>query len=214
VKTAAQNFGPFDLVIDAAPAHAAADHVADLDTEMSQALRDIPFAPMAVVALGFSREQVSHDLQGFGLLVPGKEKRDLLGALWTSSIFGGRAPDGQVLIRCMAGGAGNPGIMELDNEELANVICSELRPLLGLQGQATMVNIIRHERAIAQYVPGHLAQLKRIEEKLKDLPGLHLTGSSYRGIAVNACLKQAEVLAQDLIQRHLGDPVLAAREAN
>jgi oxygen-dependent protoporphyrinogen oxidase len=173
---------------------------------------------MAVVALGFGRDRVSHDLQGFGLLVPGKEKRDLLGALWTSSIFPGRAPDGHVLVRCMAGGAGNPSIMELDDEELTRVICAELRPLLGLQGPPAMVNIIRHTRAIAQYVPGHLSQLRRTEERLAQLPGLHLTGSSYRGIAVNACVKQAEILAQSIVEGLLdparADNPPAAKEAH
>ena len=203
--------GPFDLVIDAAPAHAAARHLKEQHPELAHELAQVPFAPMAVIALGFARDQVGHDLNGFGLLVPGKEKRDLLGALWTSSIFGGRAPEGQVLLRCMAGGAGNPGLMELDDEELTRVICAELRPLLGLQGQPAMVRIIRHERAIAQYVTGHLARLKRVEEMLKVRPGLHLTGSSYRGIAVNACLKQAEILAGELVEAHAASP--ARKEA-
>ena len=218
VISAGGSFGPFDLVIDAAPAHAAANHLTDLDPEAARMLRDIPFAPMAVVALGFGRDRVSHDLQGFGLLVPGKENRDLLGALWTSSIFPGRAPDGHVLVRCMAGGAGNPSIMELNDEELTRVICAELRPLLGLQGPPAMVNIIRHNQAIAQYVPGHLSQLRRTEERLTQLPGLHLTGSSYRGIAVNACVKQAEILAQSIVEGLLdparADTPPAAKEAH
>ena len=197
--------GPFDLVIDAAPAHAAARHLAEQHPDLARELEQIPFAPMAVVALGFDRDMVGHDLEGFGLLVPGKEKRDLLGALWTSSIFQGRAPEGKVLLRCMAGGAGNPGLMELDDEELTRVICSELRPLLGLQGQPVMVKVIRHQRAIAQYVTGHLARLKRVEGLLRVRPGLHLTGSSYRGIAVNACVKQAESLARELVDELAGD---------
>lgn len=199
--------GPFDLVVEAAPAHAAADHLQNQDSAVAGWLREIPFAPMAVVALGFGREQVAHDLDGFGLLVPGKEKRDLLGALWTSSIFTGRAPAGKVLLRCMAGGAGNPGIMSLSDDELVQVICAELRPLLGLQGRPGMTTVIRHERAIAQYVPGHLARLGRIEERLEKLPGLYLTGSSYRGIAVNACVKQAEALAPRIISRLAPDTV-------
>lgn len=199
VQTSTGNQGPFDLVINAAPAHAAARHLYDLDADISASLNEIPFAPMAVIALGFARDQVTHDLDGFGLLVPGKEKRDLLGALWTSSIFSGRAPDGRVLIRCMSGGAGNPAIMGLTDDELTKVLCSELRPLLGIQGKPEIVTVIRHQQAIAQYVPGHLARLKKIEKGLEKYPGMYLTGSSYRGIAVNACIKQAEILAEKII---------------
>ena len=201
VETSGAQHGPFDLVINASPAHAAAGHLADIDSEISAGLQTIPFAPMAVIALGFGRNQVAHDLDGFGMLVPGQEKRDLLGVLWTSSIFPDRAPSGRVLLRCMAGGSGNPAIMGLSDDELTKVVCAELRPLLGLHGQPEMATVIRHERAIAQYVPGHLALLKKIDQRLEHLPGLLLTGSSYRGIAVNACLKQAEILAPMVISR-------------
>ncbi|MEN8198287.1 MAG: protoporphyrinogen oxidase, partial [Pseudomonadota bacterium] len=97
VTTAAQGSQTFDIVIEAAPAHAAAQHLGHLDPVFADHLAAIPFAPMAVIALGFPREAVHHDLNGFGMLVPTREKRELLGVLWTSSIFGGRAPDGQVL---------------------------------------------------------------------------------------------------------------------
>ncbi len=92
-------------VVEAAPAHAAAGHFGALDAGLGERLAQIPFAPMVVLALGFPRAAVAHDLDGFGMLVPSREKKMLLGSLWTSSIFPGRAPTGQVLIRCMAGGS-------------------------------------------------------------------------------------------------------------
>ncbi len=168
---------------------------------------------MAVIALGFDRAAVVHDLDGFGMLVPGREKRDLLGALWTSSIFPGRAPSGKVLLRCMAGGAGNPRIMDLDDEALTNTILSELRSLLGLKGAPAMVRVIRHQRAIAQYLPGHLAALKAMDARLAGLPGLFLTGSSYRGISVNYCVKEAEKTADAVLSHLTGRPAPAAAEA-
>ena len=170
----------------------------DLDAVFADHLAAIPFAPMAVIALGFKREAVTHDLHGFGMLVPSREKRDLLGVLWTSSIFGGRAPEGHVLLRCMAGGSGNPGFMDQTDEEMTAVVLSELRPLLGLKGAPEMVKVIRHDRAIAQYVPGHLARLKELDRTAGKYPGLYLTGSSYRGISVNACVKEAETVAENV----------------
>jgi len=191
--------GPFDVVINAAPAHAAARHLSPVSTALTGRLSQVPFAPMAVIALGFDRAAVNHDLDGFGLLVPGSENRDLLGALWTSSIFRGRAPEGKVLLRCMAGGAGNPGVMELDDEALVTLILAEIRSLLGIKGSPEMARVIRHERAIAQYLPGHLARMKEIEAELAAHPGLFLTGSSYRGISVNSCVKEAEAVAQRVL---------------
>lgn len=208
--TAGDNtYGPFDAVVEAAPAHAAAGHLGHLDPVLARNLAAIPFAPMAVIALGFKREAVVHDLNGFGMLVPTREERELLGVLWTSSIFGGRAPDGQVLLRCMAGGSGNPGFLDQADDEMVHVILSELRPLLGLKGAPEMVRVIRHPRAIAQYVPGHLARLREMESAAARFTGLHLTGSSYRGISVNACVKEAETVADDVLSglAALGGPV-------
>jgi oxygen-dependent protoporphyrinogen oxidase len=213
VTTATGDAGTFDVVIEAAPAHAAARHIGHLDPVFADHLAAIPFAPMAVIALGFGRDAVGHDLNGFGMLVPTRERRDLLGVLWTSSIFGGRAPDGKILLRCMAGGSGNPDFMNQSDEDMTSVILSELRPLLGLKGAPGMVKVIRHDRAIAQYVPGHLARLNEIDRTAAGFPGLYLTGSSYRGISVNACVKEAESLADDVLRDLTGETDTLISEA-
>jgi len=199
VTTTTGRHGPFVVVVAAAPAHAAAKQIADLDPDLAGVLAEIPFAPMAVIALGFSRTSVGHSLKGFGMLVPSQEKRRLLGMLWTSSIFPGRAPQGQVLIRAMAGGATDPSVMDLDDKGLTELALTEIRPLLQLHGDPTIVRVIRHEKAIAQYTPGHLARLKKIDTLRHHWPGLFFTGSSYRGIAVNACVKDAERVAAEVI---------------
>ena len=198
--------GGFDAVVDAAPAHAAAGHVRDLDADLAGRLAGIPYAPMAVIALGYRRQDVAHDLHGFGLLVPGREQRNVLGVLWSSSIFPGLAPDGHVLLRAMAGGAGNPGVMRLDDRQLVDLVVGDLRGFMGLRGEPTLVNIIRHERAIAQYVPGHLARLRAIDEAAARLGGLWFSGSAYRGIAVNACIKETETLADRVLAGLAGRP--------
>ncbi|MBU2501867.1 protoporphyrinogen oxidase [bacterium] len=208
------DLGVFDAMVHAAPAHAAAGHLRPLDGELGDLLAQIPFAPMSVIALGFPRDRVTHDLAGFGMLIPTREKRELLGALWASSIFPGRAPEGMVLVRCMAGGASNPRVMDLDDDGLVNLALAELRNLLGLQGNPAMAKVIRHDRAIAQYVPGHLARLKRARDIAGRLGGLFLTGSSYGGISVNSCCKEAETVAAAVIDHLDRGPGTSTREAS
>jgi len=183
----------FDAVAACAPAHVAASQLAGVG--LGEELAAIPYVPMAVITLAFPREAVAHDLDGFGLLIPTFEHHRLLGVLWSSSIFTGRAPDGHVLMRCMAGGAAIPDILEADDDSLVDTALSGIGVLLGVSGAPRHAWVIRHERAIAQYVPGHLARLHRIEEIARSHPGLYLTGSAYRGISVNACVKDAEAVA-------------------
>jgi len=195
LRTGDTEHGPFDAVIAAAPAHATAKQLSTLDSDLSKALAEIPYVPMAVIALGFARTDVTHDLNGFGVLIPTRERRRLLGALWTSSVFSDRAPQDRVLIRAMAGGPRDRNVLAASDEDLRDTALAELRGLLGLRGAPEMCTVFRHERAIAQYVPGHLARMKAIDDILTDRPGLLLTGSSYRGISVNACAKDAELTA-------------------
>lgn len=187
------SFGPYDCVIEAAPAHAAAGHFAGI--ELSRLLGQIPYVPMAVVVLALDRDKVSHPLRGFGMLNPSLENRRLLGVLWSTSIFRGRAPEGRVMLRCMAGGAADPGITELSDTDLVRICLEELGPLYGLKGRPERTWVIRHDRAIAQYEPGHLARLRAIEDVLGGMPGLFLTGSSYRGVSTNHCIAEAESTA-------------------
>ena len=199
-----RDYGPFHAVVEAAPAHAAAQHLEHLSEDLQGNLAAIPFAPMAVIALGFDRSAVTHDLDGFGMLVPGCEKRELLGSLWTSSIFRGRAPADKLLLRCMVGGSGNPDVMDLDDEGMVTLVLAELRSLLGINGAPEMARIIRHQRAMAQYLPGHLARLKALKQAAGGFPGLFLTGSSYKGISVNSCVKEAETVAASVLD-HLAE---------
>ena len=197
----------FDAVVAAAPAHATATQLADLDPVLAGELAGIPYVPMAVIALGFDRVDVAHDLDGFGMLIPTRERRRLLGALWTSSVFGGRAPRDRVLIRAMVGGPRDPEVLAASDAELRDVALCELRGLFGLRGAPELCEVFRHGRAIAQYVPGHPARLRRIEARLAEWPGLVLTGSSYRGISVNHCVKDAE-RAADATLEHLSQPAV------
>jgi len=89
--------------------------------------------------------------------------------------------------------------MDRDDAEILETVLDELRPHFGLRGEPSMVERVRHEKAIAQYVPGHLARLREIDRIARTQPGLFLTGSSYRGISVNACIKEAEQVAREVL---------------
>jgi len=56
-------------------------------------------------------------------------------------------------------------------------------------------HVVRWAQAIPQYHVGHLARVARIEALAKRHPGLFLGGNSFRGVALNDCVEQAEALA-------------------
>lgn len=185
-------------VVLALPAPGAAELVAGLDDMAAEALRAIPYPPLAIVHLGYRREDVAHPLDGFGLLCPSHEDRRILGTLWPSSIFPDRAPDGMVLTTSFVGGARRPELARQDGEELVEMVMQEQRELLGAHGEPTFVKVAHWDQAIAQYNAGHLQRIAELERLESLFYGLHLIGNYRDGVSVERCWHKGHELGQSL----------------
>jgi oxygen-dependent protoporphyrinogen oxidase len=185
-------------LVCACPTFAAAQMFEESDPELSAAFKAIPYAPIVVVATGHRREDIEHPLDGFGFLIPRSEGRRTLGSIWTSSIFADRAPAGYVQFRSMLGGAGDPDVLEMSDEELWRTLRGELGNLVGIKGDPSLLRVYRWRNAIPQYTLGHLARRARLEELARRHPGLHLVGNAFYGVGLNDCVKMAYRVAQEI----------------
>jgi oxygen-dependent protoporphyrinogen oxidase len=190
-----------DAVVLAGGAGESARVVEGLDEELASLLRGIPSAALAVVCLGYEESRLPRALDGFGFLIPRGEGPRILGVLWDSSIYPGRAPSGRALLRAMIGGAHDEGALALDDAALLSVVRKDLALTMGLEADPVLVRIFRHPRGIPQYTVGHLDRLARAEARLERLPGVYLAGNSYRGVAINACVAEAGPLAGRILSR-------------
>lgn len=188
-----------EMVVSAAPAHALAEMLEQADAQMASLLQQIPYAPMNIVCFGYERDKIARDLSGFGYLIAKGEKRNTLGTLWDSSIFPNRAPQGQVLLRSMLGGATNPLAIELGEDEVKQKTMADLKLIMGIDAEPDFVKIFRHHRAIPQYVPGHAKRLAELDERLQQLPGLFLTGNAFFGVGINDCVNSSNLIAQKVL---------------
>ena len=193
-----------DRVVLAVPAAAAADLVEPLSAPAAGILRDIPYAPILSVAVAYGRDQVGHPLDGFGFLVPRREGLRILGGLFSSTLFGGRAPDDQVLLTVFVGGATDRGAIDLDAQQAAELVHSELAPLLAISGPPNVVGQSRYEGAIPQYTLGHLERMAGLDGLLSVFPGLHARASWRDGISVSDCVRNGEIMAQTLVEPPAG----------
>jgi len=189
-------------VVLACPAWFAAPAVASLDPEMAEAMAAIPSAPVAVVHLGYGAGDLNEVPVGFGFLAPRGEGVRILGCLWSSSIFEGRAADGRVLLTCMVGGATDPEVLTLADDGLVDVARRDLTTCMKVVAEPVLRRVFRHPRGIPQYTLGHPTRLATIERRLELFPGLAVCGNSYRGISVNACALEAPRVAAAAL-RHL-----------
>ncbi|MGE5232937.1 MAG: protoporphyrinogen oxidase [Acidobacteriota bacterium] len=188
-------------VVTAVPADVAAELLGAVSAERSRMLAELVYAPVIVVALGFDRADVVHPLDGFGFLAPRKEDLRVLGCLFPSSLFPGRAPEGQVALTAFLGGRTDPGAIELDDGQLLDAVLGDLRRALGVRGEPRVVAIRRWRRAIPQYEVGYERFVDRLQELEQALPGLAIGGNLRGGVSVPDCVKSSAALAAQILRQ-------------
>ena len=132
---------------------------------------------------------------GFGHLVVPQEGRRILGAVWSSSLFSGRAPDGQALVTVFLGGSRDPEAETLSDEDLVKIAVSDTAAALGAADGLRAVSLTRYARSIPQYVAGHLARIEVIARAEGRWPGLAFLGNYRGGVAVGDVVKPASLPA-------------------
>ncbi len=191
---------PADALVLACPADAAARLLQDVAPSMAAEVGGIRCASITVVATAFARDQLPGGaVDGFGFLVPEVERRPILGTLWDSTVFPDRAPDGQVLLRTMVGGARHPDLAMADDAWLVSTVRAQLADLMGIRAEPTRVQVIRWQRGIPQYDVGHLDRMARIDAARTRLPGLFLCHNAYRGISLDDCCREAAATAASVL---------------
>ena len=172
-----------DSVILSGEPWAMAPLVRATNTALADQLDGIFCPPVAVVALAFEQKAAHGVPQGFGVLIPRSEGYRILGCLWDSYLFDGRSPQGTLLVHAMLGGAVDPEIGSLSEQELITIVQRDLARLLQIRAEPVFRHFKLWPRAIPQYELGHLDRVRKIEQELKRLPGLHIAGNALKGIA-------------------------------
>ncbi len=186
-------------IILATPAQVSAGLVEPHAPEAAALMRSIPYVGVRVLGLGYDLKGVSRSLDGFGFLAPPGNGARLLGCVWTSSIFPDQAPQGKALLRIIAGGAFDPEIVDMDDDEALGAVRADLSRIMGLEASPEMVRQIRWARAIPQYTRGHLDRVRQIEGLLGELPQIALTGNAFHGVSLNDCVKDGGRAAASLL---------------
>jgi len=199
LKTSGNETFIADAVCLALPAYVSARLLNEIDPQLSTELNGISYASSATINLAYKREDIPHPLDGFGFVVPFIEKRSLMACTFSSVKFAGRAPQGHALLRAFVGGALQPELFELSETELLARVRDDLRQLLGIERAPLFAEVSKWERSMPQYHLGHLARVKRIEERVASLPGLVLAGNAYSGLGIPDCIRSGEAAADKIL---------------
>ncbi|KAG1664086.1 hypothetical protein FOA52_011443 [Chlamydomonas sp. UWO 241] len=165
------------------PAYTAADLLQTVASSAADALRSFDYPPVAAVTLSYpmdaildSRKDSSGAVPGFGQLHPRSQEVTTLGTIYSSSLFPGRCPDGNMLILNYIGGATNRGIVNQPHDKIAKQVDSDLRIMLIKKDAAPgkVVGIRVWPCAIPQFNLGHLEKLDLAKRRMTPVVGIRV----------------------------------------
>jgi protoporphyrinogen/coproporphyrinogen III oxidase len=200
-RTGSESVSANSLIL-ATPTEVTGRLLAALDPSFEAPLTSVDNAAVAVVSLGYLKTDLGHGLDGFGFLVPRSAGLRVLGSVWNSSLFPGRAPEGHALLTSFVGGTTDPAATKLQPQELAGLVHREISPLLSIKNEPVFSNVTIWPRALPQYNLGHADRLAAVSKLCSRFPGLWLTGNYLRGPAIGSCVDQALAVAEE-VRKHL-----------
>ncbi len=187
----------FDAIVMATPAHAlTAMELPGAMRKHATPVERVEYPPVSTLTLGFRRSDVTHPLDGFGMLIPSVEGRSVLGALFSSSLFPDRAPTDHVAITCFVGGARKPHLAREDTDAIIDKVLLDLRSLIGVRGNPVYAKHVFWPRAIPQYTVGYAAVKAAADATEAANPGLYLAGNYRYGVSVGDCVASGQQIAQ------------------
>jgi len=183
-------------ILFAAPALTLAGLFAPLDADVSRLCGEIPYVSTASVALAWPVAAVDHPLDGTGFVVARRESRIRITACtWVSSKWEHRAPRGSVLLRAFIGGAHDPEVVNLNDDELIEIARRDLASVLGIRSEPEMARVYRWRNAGPQYAVGHLDRMSALHDRLSRHRGFFVAGSGFHGVGIPDCVGDAKRIA-------------------
>jgi protoporphyrinogen/coproporphyrinogen III oxidase len=192
-----------NLVI-ACEAHSGSRLLRTVDARLGELLGAVPYSSSMTVSLGFDEAEFRGTSggppEGFGFLIPKKERRRLVACTWVGTKFSYRVPEGKIVARCFLGGAEDEGVLNESDDAVLAAVREDLRLVAGVQAKPTFARIARWLKAMAQYSVGHPQRLAEIEARTAAIPGLYLAGNAYTGIGVPDCIRMGRAAAEKIPQ--------------
>ncbi len=187
------------LVVAVPPGEAGRLFAADFP-QLAATLDAVEMAPVAVVHLGVNAEAAAAVPDGFGFLVPRGQGLDVLGCLFPSKMFAGRAPHGCELLSCYVGGVFSPAAVELSDGDLIGIVKKDLGVVLGCDPSPCFAEVLRHPAAIPQLTLGHADRMIELNRRVRALGGLALAGNYLTGVGVNDAAQSGRAAAASLLE--------------
>ena len=169
-----------------------------LNESYQSKLGNLNYAKVIEISIGFNKWN-GFELDGFGGLIPFKEKRDILGVLFMSALSDDRAPEGGALFTVFMGGIRRPEIAEWTDEEVKEALAREFIDLMEVdEFKPDLLRIVRYSHAIPQYGIESGERFDAIEKVQQENKGLIIGGNLRNGIGMADRISQGKSLIKEM----------------
>lgn len=172
------------------------------DSDTMNDVDNLTYAPVIQVAVGYNDVPLP-DFRVFGGLIPSCEKQDILGILNPSACFDGRAPHNGNMLAVFMGGVRHSELLDESDTKIEEIICRNMKKMLGVNKTPDLIQIFRHKKAIPQYeiTSGkRYAAIEKLENKFK---GLYIKGNLCGGIGMADRIHQAYTTSESISGNHI-----------
>jgi len=185
-------------IITTVGAYALSDMLPFIDKTDMDKIVSVRYAPILQVVVGV-KDTKNIRFNAFGGLVPACEKKDVLGILFPSACFSGRAPGKGMLSSFFIGGIKSAHLVQLSDNEIEELVIRDFHDMLKFPAHIhpDMVHISRHTHAIPQYEKSTGERLETVEKLQNRYPGLILAGNMRNGISMADRIRQACGIASE-----------------
>lgn len=188
-----------DIIISTIPGYIAGNLFREMDATLSNHLEAIYYPPVMVLYLGYKKESIGQPLDGFGFLIPKKENKSYLGAIWSAVIFTNRTEDDKACFTIFIGGARSPELFDLEKDVLIRKVLNEFHSIMKIKEEPEFITDRMWEKAIPQYNIGYIEHENYFDQFEKINPGIILSGNYRGGISVGDCIKNSEVVYNKVV---------------
>lgn len=193
-----------DAVLSTIPVYSATSVFSKYDKEFKTHADAIYYPPVLVYYLVYDKKNIKQNLDGFGFLIPAKENKSFLGALWSSIIFTDRTDENKAAFTLFVGGSRNPEFVKEDRNSLLQKVKKEFEELMGINAEPIFTSERFWEKAIPQYNLGYIEHERFFDDFEKRNPGLFISGNFRGGISVGDCIKNAELVTNKIFENLKG----------
>jgi oxygen-dependent protoporphyrinogen oxidase len=197
VNTGGESVQGQHLVL-ACPAHVSARLLHAFDLSLSSQLAAIPYSSAALVSLLFDRSTIHHPLDGFGFLVPRRERKTIAATTWINTKFPSRIAPDLVGIRTFVVDPEATRERGSSSAEFVAKCLLDLENLMGIKQSPIYSSVTSWPQSMPQYIVGHEERIRAIEVVLKGHGGLHLASNYLNGIGIPDCIGRARSTATQI----------------